>query len=90
MRDRLWVDGERYGQPPSRLSRPSGRWALQAVRPASSRLSACFVTSMIQYRTVPCLSAEQQVYFHQGYEPRDRDLHDMARLREAFGVTTHF
>ncbi|MFE7625069.1 nucleotidyltransferase domain-containing protein [Streptomyces sp. NPDC057509] len=52
--------------------------------------AACFVTGMVQHRTVPCLSAEQQVYFHQGYEPRDRDLHDMARLREAFGITTHF
>lgn len=40
--------------------------------------------------TVPCLSAEQQVYFHQGYEPTDRDLHDMARLREGFRIATHF
>ncbi|CAM5252033.1 hypothetical protein GCM10010256_36360 [Streptomyces coeruleorubidus] len=40
--------------------------------------------------TVPCLSPEQQVYFHQGYEPADHDRHDMARLRQTFGVTTHF
>lgn len=51
---------------------------------------ACFVTGEIQNATVPCLSAEQQVYFHQGYEPTDRDRHDMAQLREAFGITTHF
>ncbi|ANZ41897.1 amino acid transporter [Lentzea guizhouensis] len=50
----------------------------------------CFVTGTIAGRTVPCLSAAQQVYFHQGYEPRERDLHDMARLRQAFGVATHF
>jgi lincosamide nucleotidyltransferase A/C/D/E len=50
----------------------------------------CFVTGKIGGRTVPCLSAEQQVYFHQGYEPADRDRHDMARLREAFGIATHF
>jgi lincosamide nucleotidyltransferase A/C/D/E len=50
----------------------------------------CFTTGTIQRSTVPCLSAEQQVYFHQGYEPTDRDRHDMARLREAFGITTHF
>ncbi|MEU5572369.1 nucleotidyltransferase domain-containing protein [Streptomyces coeruleorubidus] len=52
--------------------------------------TACFVTGTIQHSTVPCLSAEQQVYFHQGYEPSDRDRHDMAQLREAFGITTHF
>jgi lincosamide nucleotidyltransferase A/C/D/E len=52
--------------------------------------AASFVTGEIQSRTVPCLSAEQQVYFHQGYEPTDRDRHDMAQLRQAFGIATHF
>ncbi|MGC4951378.1 nucleotidyltransferase domain-containing protein [Streptomyces sp. DT224] len=52
--------------------------------------AGCFVTGRVRGRTVPCLSAAQQVSFHQGYEPRDRDLHDMARLREAFGIRTHF
>jgi lincosamide nucleotidyltransferase A/C/D/E len=42
----------------------------------------CFVSGKIDGVTVPCLSAEQQVYFHQGYEPTDRDPHDMAMLRE--------
>ncbi|GAB2829846.1 nucleotidyltransferase domain-containing protein [Lentzea nigeriaca] len=41
----------------------------------------CFVTGTILGTTVPCLSAEQQLYFHQGYEPRERDLHDLAQLR---------
>ncbi|MFF7341782.1 nucleotidyltransferase domain-containing protein [Streptomyces sp. NPDC008163] len=50
----------------------------------------CFVTGSVGGRPVPCLSAAQQVFFHQGYEPRDRDLHDMAQLREAFGISTHF
>jgi lincosamide nucleotidyltransferase A/C/D/E len=50
----------------------------------------CFVTGAIGGRPVPCLSAAQQVYFHQGYEPTERDLADMARLRGAFGITTHF
>ena len=50
----------------------------------------CFVTGVIEGRVVPCLSAEQQVYFHQGYEPTERDLHDMARLRAKFGIRTHF
>ncbi|MEV0095532.1 amino acid transporter [Streptomyces sp. NPDC050738] len=50
----------------------------------------CFVTGTVAGTTVPCISAAQQVFFHQGYEPADRDLHDMARLREAFGIVTHF
>ena len=52
--------------------------------------AACFVTGRIGDSTVPCLAAEQQVRFHQGYEPTDRDRHAMARLRAAFGITTHF
>ncbi|MFC1439027.1 amino acid transporter [Streptacidiphilus sp. N1-10] len=50
----------------------------------------CFVTGTVQDMPVPCLSAEQQVYFHQGYEPRQRDLHDMAQLRRVFGIATQF
>lgn len=52
--------------------------------------SSCFVTGTIHGTPVPCLSAEQQVYFHQGYEPQERDRHDMAQLRRAFGIATHF
>ncbi|MGW6100443.1 nucleotidyltransferase domain-containing protein [Streptomyces sp. NPDC055157] len=52
--------------------------------------SVCFVTGTIQGTPVPCLSAEQQVYFHQGYEPSERDRHDMAQLRRVFGIATHF
>lgn len=52
--------------------------------------SSCFVTGTIKGTPVPCLFAEQQVYFHQGYEPRDRDRHDMTRLRRVFGIATHF
>jgi lincosamide nucleotidyltransferase A/C/D/E len=52
--------------------------------------ASCFVAGSIAGATVPCLSAEQQVYFHQGYEPAEHDRHDMARLREAFGIATHF
>jgi lincosamide nucleotidyltransferase A/C/D/E len=50
----------------------------------------CFVTGRIGDSAVGCLSAEQQVYFHQGYEPTDRDRDDMAQLRAAFGLDTHF
>jgi lincosamide nucleotidyltransferase A/C/D/E len=52
--------------------------------------SSCFVTGTIGRTTVPCLSAEQQVRFHQGYEPRDRDRHDMTQLRRAFGIATGY
>ncbi|MEV4073750.1 nucleotidyltransferase domain-containing protein [Nonomuraea fuscirosea] len=49
-----------------------------------------FASGVIEGVDVPCLSAAQQVTFHQGYQPRERDLHDMARLRETFGIATHF
>jgi lincosamide nucleotidyltransferase A/C/D/E len=52
--------------------------------------ASCFVTGTIDGAPVPCLSAEQQVRFHQGYEPPERDRHDMAQLRRAFGIATHF
>ncbi|WP_207930576.1 nucleotidyltransferase domain-containing protein [Streptomyces hainanensis] len=52
--------------------------------------ASCFVTGVIRGVTVPCLSPEQQVHFHQGYPPTDRDRHDMAQLRRAFGIATHF
>lgn len=48
-----------------------------------------FVTGTVAGEPVPCLSAAQQVRFHQGYEPADRDRHDMAQLRRAFGIDTH-
>ncbi|MFB7714132.1 nucleotidyltransferase domain-containing protein, partial [Streptomyces sp. NPDC056105] len=51
---------------------------------------SCFVTGTIKGWSVPCLSAAQQVYFHQGYDPSERDRHDMAQLRRAFGIATHF
>ena len=50
----------------------------------------CFTTGTIGGAIVPCVSATQQVYFHQGYEPADRDRHDMARLRAKFGIETYF
>ncbi|WP_420038007.1 nucleotidyltransferase domain-containing protein [Streptomyces sp. cg28] len=52
--------------------------------------SSCFVTGTVRGTSVPCLSAEQQVYFHQGYEPTERDRHDMAELRRVFRISTHF
>lgn len=52
--------------------------------------AAAFASGVIEGVPVPCLSVAQQVSFHQGYQPRERDLHDMACLREAFGIATHF
>lgn len=48
------------------------------------------MTGTVDGAAVPCLSAEQQVFFHQGYEPTDRDRHDMRQLRRVFGIGTHF
>ncbi|GAA1371617.1 hypothetical protein GCM10009612_63080 [Streptomyces beijiangensis] len=71
---------------------PDGSAVQQSFDPGSPfpYPAECFVTGTVAGTTVPCISAEQQVYFHQGYEPADRDLRDMARLREAFGIATHF
>jgi lincosamide nucleotidyltransferase A/C/D/E len=63
--------------------------SLEPSRPFVYPASA-FVTGRIDGTPVPCLSAEQQVHFHQGYEPADRDRHDMAQLRRVFGIATHF
>lgn len=52
--------------------------------------ASCFVTGTILSTTVLCLSPEQQVSFHQGYEPAAHDRHDMAQLRHAYGIATHF
>lgn len=52
--------------------------------------ASAFVAGVIGGTVVPCLSARQQVHFHQGYEPTARDRHDMAQLRRVFGVATHF
>jgi lincosamide nucleotidyltransferase A/C/D/E len=43
--------------------------------------AACFVTGVIAGRVVPCLSVDQQIAFHAGYEPRDVDLADLRQLQ---------
>lgn len=50
----------------------------------------CFVLGRIAGQDVGCLSAEQQNHFHRGYQPTERDRHDMAQLRAVFGIATHF
>jgi lincosamide nucleotidyltransferase A/C/D/E len=37
-------------------------------------------------RVVPCLTPELQIAHHSGYEPRERDRVDLARLADRFGV----
>jgi lincosamide nucleotidyltransferase A/C/D/E len=46
-----------------------------------------FGTGTIGGQTVPCLTAEQLVRFHLGYQPLDHDRHDMSLLRNRLGVT---
>lgn len=50
----------------------------------------CFAEGVIGGTRVHCVSVAQQIEFHRGYEPRSVDMHDMALLRKAFGVETHF
>ena len=39
-----------------------------------------FVTRLLGGRAVPCLSADQQLLFHSGYELRPQDEHDLRQL----------
>jgi lincosamide nucleotidyltransferase A/C/D/E len=41
----------------------------------------CFTAGSIEGIPVPCLSVDQQLRFHAGYQPRDNDGHDLALLR---------
>jgi lincosamide nucleotidyltransferase A/C/D/E len=41
----------------------------------------CFTTGTVAGRPVGCISVEQQLLFHSGYEPRDIDRADLALLR---------
>ena len=45
-----------------------------------------FATGLLGGVVTPCLSRAQQVRFHRGYEPRPRDLHDLAIL-ESLALT---
>jgi lincosamide nucleotidyltransferase A/C/D/E len=45
-----------------------------------------FATGTIAGRPVPCLSAVQQVRFHLGYPPLDKDRLDMRLLGERLGL----
>ena len=45
----------------------------------------CFALGQIAGRVVPCLSAEQQLRFRQGYELRDVDRHDLDLLEAVVG-----
>jgi lincosamide nucleotidyltransferase A/C/D/E len=44
----------------------------------------CFTTGSIGNVPVACLTAEQQRRFHRGYELRERDREDLARLNATF------
>ncbi|MFI8242636.1 nucleotidyltransferase domain-containing protein [Streptomyces sp. NPDC085866] len=47
-----------------------------------------FVTGTNNETTVPCVPAEQQVYFHQKHQRPSGDRYDMAQLRCVFGIAT--
>jgi lincosamide nucleotidyltransferase A/C/D/E len=45
-----------------------------------------FVTGTIAGRPVRCISADVQVLCHLGYEPREKDVHDVLALHRALGT----
>lgn len=45
-----------------------------------------FVSGRIADRRVRCISAEVQVLCHLGYEPKEKDIRDVAALCKAFGI----
>ena len=45
-----------------------------------------FVSGAIGTRTVRCISAEIQVLCHLGYEPKEKDVHDVSVLHRTFGM----
>ena len=45
-----------------------------------------YVTGTIGDRPVQCLAVHKQLEYHQGYEPADKDLHDLAILQRLAGT----
>jgi lincosamide nucleotidyltransferase A/C/D/E len=45
-----------------------------------------FVSGTIGQRPVPCISADVQVLCHLGYEPKDKDVHDVTTLHREFAT----
>lgn len=45
-----------------------------------------FTSGTILGRPVPCVSAQVQLICHLGYEPKEKDVHDVLRLHERFGL----
>lgn len=45
-----------------------------------------FAFGAILERRVPCISAEVQVRCHMGYEPKEKDIHDVLLLHKRLGV----
>lgn len=45
-----------------------------------------FTTGKINNETVPCLTAEQLVTFHLGYEPLEKDRHNMKMLNQYLNI----
>ena len=41
-----------------------------------------FGKAVFERRTIPCISLEGQKVFHSGYDPKEKDLHDMKILKQ--------
>ena len=75
--DGLWVDLHpvKFDSSGTGWQRGAGREGSDCPYPSDG-----FSEGTIAGRTVPCLSAALQVLHHQGYEPHDKDRHDLELL----------
>jgi len=62
-----------------------GREGTEAGPAAASLSGGALGTGSIRGRPVRCLTAAAQIELHGGYEPRERDLQDLAVLRGVLG-----
>lgn len=76
--DGLWVDLHpvEFDSSGTGWQRGAGREGSDAAYPADG-----FSEGTIAGRAVPCLSVAVQLLHHQGYEPDDKDRHDLELLR---------
>ena len=74
-------DGSRVDVHPLTSVPDGSRWQAGLDGERSVYPAGCFVDGAVLGRPVRCLSAAQQVEWHQGYELRDTDRADLAVLR---------
>lgn len=74
------ADGREVDVHPIRFRADGSAWLPSVDGGRFEYPADCFTTGVIAGRTVPCLSASQQVAFHRGYELQDKDHADLQAL----------